>query len=107
MGIQLGDAVETKKKPTRKGKVIKAAEYLTWVVQFKDEKGTSYTEALKSSQLKKISPTTAAGETQKKNGFKKAVQRAVDAITPKKKKPRAPPAARAARAMTLPKSGPC
>ena len=92
VGIQLGDAVETKKKPTRKGKVLKAAEYLTWIVEFKDEKGTVYTETLRSSQLKKIG--TAGEATQKKSGgFKKAVQRAVDAITPKKKA-RAPPARR-------------
>jgi hypothetical protein len=48
-GIQAGDAVETKKQPTRKMKVLESSEYLTWIVEFKDEKGTTYTDILKSS----------------------------------------------------------
>jgi hypothetical protein len=82
-GIQAGDAVETKKQPTRKGKVLKSSAYLTWLFEFKDEEGSTYTDTLKSSQLKKISTDQAHP---KSNGFKQAVQRAVGAITPKKKK---------------------
>jgi hypothetical protein len=82
-GIQAGDVVETKKQPTRKGRVLKSSAYLTWLVEFKDEEGSTYTDTLKSSQLKKISTDEAHP---KSNGFKQAVQHAVGAITPKKKK---------------------
>lgn len=88
VGIQVGDAVETKKKPTRKGKVKESTDCLTWSVEFKDEHGESYFDILKSSQLKKISlPTsTEATAVPKKTRFNQAIKRAVNAITPKKKK---------------------
>lgn len=55
MGIGKGSIVETRKAPTRRGKVIKATDHHKWKVLFSDEDGESYYEDLKSNQLKDVS----------------------------------------------------